>query len=72
MEMRMLELKVEGMTCGHCARAVTQAVHAVAPLLDVAVDLQQGLVKIDAKDTAIPTDALIKAIEEEGYKVVND
>jgi copper chaperone len=69
MEMRMLELKVEGLTCGHCVRAVTEAVHAVAPQVAVAVDLEQGLVKITAGNTTIPTDAVIKAIEEEGYKV---
>jgi copper chaperone len=65
----MLEFKVDGMTCGHCVKAVTEAVHAVAPQVDVAVDLQQGLVKIAAKSSTISTEALIKAIEEEGYKV---
>jgi copper chaperone len=65
----MLELKVEGMTCGHCVKAVTEAVHAISPQLAVAVDLPQGLVKITAADTTIPADAVIKAIEEEGYKV---
>jgi copper chaperone len=69
MEMHMLELKVDGLTCGHCVKAVTEAVHSVAPQLAVAVDLQQGLVKITASNTTIPTDAVIKAIEEEGYKV---
>ena len=65
----MLELKVEGMTCGHCVKAVAEAVHSVAPQLVVAVDRQQGLVKITASNMPIPTDAVIKAIEEEGYKV---
>ena len=48
MEMHVLELKVEGLTCGHCVNAVTEAVHSVAPQWAVAVDLQQGLVKITA------------------------
>jgi copper chaperone len=69
MEMRILELKVEGMTCGHCVKAVTEAVHAVAPQANVAVDLKQGLVKIEASASTIPAEAVIKAIEEEGYKV---
>jgi copper chaperone len=69
MELRMLELKVEGMTCGHCVKAVTEAVQSVAPQLAVAVDLKQGVVKITASTATIPTDAVIKAIEEEGYKV---
>ena len=65
----MLEFKVDGMTCGHCVKAVTEAVHTVAPQVDVAIDLQQGLVKIETKGATITTDALIRAIEEEGYKV---
>jgi copper chaperone len=65
----MLEFKVEGLTCGHCVKAVTEAVHAVAPQANVAVDLKEGLVKIEAKSATIQTEALIKAIEEEGYKV---
>ncbi|HEY1857832.1 heavy-metal-associated domain-containing protein [Acidocella sp.] len=65
----MLELKVAGMTCGHCAKAVTEAVHSVAPEAHIAVDLQQGLVKIEARTSTIPAAAVIKAIEEEGYKV---
>ena len=35
----------------------------------VVIDRQQGLVKITASNTTIPADAVIKAIEEEGYKV---
>ena len=69
MEMRILELKVAGMTCGHCVKAVTEAVHAVAPQANVAVDLKQGLVKIEASTSTIPAEAVIRAIEEEGYKV---
>ena len=65
----MLELKVAGMTCGHCVKAVTEAVQSVAPQAVVAIDRQQGLVKITARNAAIPADAVIKAIEEEGYKV---
>ena len=69
MAMHMLELKVEGLTCGHCVKAVTEAVHSVAPQLVVAGDLQRGLLKITASNTTIPTDAVIKAIEKEGYKI---
>ncbi|WP_306309136.1 heavy-metal-associated domain-containing protein [Acidocella aminolytica] len=65
----MLEFKVGGMTCGHCVRAVTNAVHTVVPGADVAVDLNHGVVKIDGDLATIPTEAVIKAIEDEGYKI---
>lgn len=65
----MLEFKVEGMTCGHCIRAVTEAVHTVAPAADVTVDLGQGIIKIGGDTATIPAEAVIKAIEAEGYKI---
>ena len=46
---------VEGMTCGHCAQAVTREVSAVDGVTDVAVDVSQGTVTIAgaASDEAI-------------------
>ena len=35
----MIELRVEGMTCGHCVSAVTRAVKALDPEAHVQVDL---------------------------------
>ncbi|MBW4023316.1 MAG: heavy-metal-associated domain-containing protein [Proteobacteria bacterium] len=63
-----LQLKVDGMTCAHCVRAVTDVVHAVAPQAAVAVDLKHGLVTVESA-AAISTPAIRQAIEEEGYKV---
>ena len=64
----MIEFNVEGMTCQHCVRAVTEAVRTIHPGAEVAVDLETGTVRIPA---AAPSDqpALVAAIEEEGYKV---
>jgi len=58
--------QVQGMSCGHCANAVTQAVKGIDPAADVKVDLASGRVDVRSdKDRA----ALVQAIEEEGYKV---
>lgn len=58
--------QVQGMTCGHCAHAVTQAVKAVDPQADVKVELSSGKVEVTSqRDRA----AIAAAIEEEGYKV---
>lgn len=35
----MIELHVDGMTCGHCVSAVTRAVKSVDPQANVQVDL---------------------------------
>ncbi|MDH4324284.1 MAG: heavy-metal-associated domain-containing protein [Betaproteobacteria bacterium] len=60
----MIELRVEGMTCGHCVSAVTRAVKAVDPQANVQVDLGAGRVRVDSRSSA---DALGKAIAEAGY-----
>ncbi|MFT2095636.1 heavy-metal-associated domain-containing protein [Acidiphilium multivorum] len=69
MEVAKLNLKVEGMTCGHCVRAVTGAVRGVAPQAEVEIDLEKGLVKVSGIDGQTASNAIVRAIEEEGYKV---
>ena len=59
-------LQVEGMTCGHCERAVTQAVQQVDPAAQVRIARASG--KVDVDSTA-PRDTLAHAIAEEGYTV---
>ena len=60
----MIELRVTGMTCGHCVSAVTRAVKAVDPEANVQVDLGTGRVRVDGRSSA---EALGKAIAEAGY-----
>jgi copper chaperone len=58
--------QVQGMTCGHCAGAVAQAVKSVDPQAEVKVDLASG--KVEVQSGGDPA-AIARAIEEEGYKV---
>ena len=57
---------VQGMTCGHCEKAVTQAVKSVDPQAVVKVDLATG--KVDVQ-SARARDEIAKAIADEGYPV---
>jgi copper chaperone len=41
----MITLHVEGMTCGHCVRTVTQASQALDPRATVQVDLPAGTIR---------------------------
>ncbi len=61
----MQTFKVEGMTCAHCERAVTDAIHAIDKLAKVRVDLSAGLVT--AESDAGPA-RLEAAIAAEGYQ----
>ena len=57
---------VQNMTCGHCEKAVTQAVKSVDPTAVVKVDLATGKVEVQS---AKAHDEIAKAIAEEGYPV---
>jgi copper chaperone len=60
------DFQVQGMTCGHCVKAVTQAVQTLDPQAQVQVDLPTGKVQVQSgQDRA----AIARAIEDEGYKV---
>jgi copper chaperone len=54
------------MTCGHCERAVTQAVQRVDPAAQVQIDRPSGKVNVQ---TAQPREQIAQAIADEGYAV---
>lgn len=58
--------KVQGMSCGHCVRAVTQAVQGRDPAAEVQVDLAAGEVRVASR---LSVAEVIEAIAEEGYAV---
>ncbi|KTB67947.1 cation transporter [Pseudomonas allii] len=60
----MQVFSVEGMTCGHCVRAVTQAVQSQDPAASVKVDLAAKEVGVESRLSA---EQVIEAIKEEGY-----
>ncbi|KQO44071.1 cation transporter [Pseudomonas chengduensis] len=62
----MKQFKVGGMSCGHCVRAVTQAIQALEQTARVEVDLAAGLVRVEGSLDASQIQA---AIREEGYEV---
>ncbi|WP_168233597.1 heavy-metal-associated domain-containing protein [Pseudomonas veronii] len=55
---------VQGMTCGHCVRAVTQAVQGQDPAASVKVDLAAKKVEVESR---LPAERIISLIGEEGY-----
>ncbi|CAN7186937.1 heavy-metal-associated domain-containing protein [Acidovorax sp. LjRoot66] len=61
------DFQVQGMTCGHCERAVTQAVQGVDPAANVRIDRASGNVHVEHSSAA--REALAAAIAEEGYAV---
>ena len=61
-----MEIKVPGMSCGPCARAVTDAVRNVDAEAVVDIDLTTKRVSIE---TDADPEAIAAAIEDAGYNV---
>ncbi len=61
-----VELKVDGMTCDHCVRAVTEAISGVAGVTGADVDLKAGGAMVTGE--GIDLEAVVAAITEEGYE----
>lgn len=61
------KLLIEGMSCGHCVKHVTEALTEVNGVANVKVDLasKSALVEGDASDADIKA-----AVEDAGYDVV--
>lgn len=62
----MQAFRVQGMTCGHCERAVIEAIRALDPQAEVRVDRAAGVVEISSP---LPVEQLRQAIQDEGYQV---
>jgi copper chaperone len=57
--------QVDGMTCEHCVRAVTEEICAVPGVVDVSVELASGRVEVEGEGF---TDAQVAAaVDEAGY-----
>jgi copper chaperone len=62
-------LNVEGMSCQHCVRAVTDAVNALAGVSAVNVSLEKKLVTVGYDPGKVSLDLIRTAIEDQGYSV---
>ena len=62
----MIEIKVTGMSCQHCVKAVTDALAAVPGVISVqSVSLDSGLAQVQGSASI---DALIAAVKQAGYE----
>lgn len=61
-------VKVQGLTCGHCAHAVTEEISALDGVTTVSVDLvPNGVSTVTvAAESALTTEALTAALSEAG------
>lgn len=63
---------VNGMSCSHCERAVDSAVGSLPGVLQSEADAKGCTVKVTFDEAVVSAEAIIEAIEEEGYTVADD
>ena len=62
----MQVFNVQGMSCGHCVKAITQALQSKDPAASVRIDLAAKEVGVES---ALTAEQVIALITEEGYQV---
>lgn len=60
----MLDFNIPNMTCGHCVRAVTEAVQAADPGARIDIDLASQRLQVD---TRAPREAVLAELARAGY-----
>lgn len=65
--MTTVTLQVEGMSCGHCVKAVEEALTEVGATGKV--DLASKSVAVSFEEGRVTLDAIKAAIEDQGYDV---
>ena len=68
-KMEHVVLNVQGMSCGHCVKAVEGSLVALQGINDVNVDLGAAKVAVAFDAAQVTVEAIKEAIEEQGYDV---
>ena len=67
--MQTITLQVQGMSCGHCVKAVENSVGALAGINEVKVNLAEGLVDVAFDEAQVSVDQIKETIDDQGYEV---
>ncbi len=62
-------LKIDGMSCQHCVMRVKKAIGLLPGVTESQVDI--GTARITYDESRLGKEALKKAVEEAGYKVID-
>lgn len=65
--MKTTRLAVSGMSCGHCADTVKNALLSQTGVRNATVHLDSGTAEIEYEEREVIPEQLIAAVSEEGY-----
>ena len=67
--MEKVTLNVEGMSCGHCVKAVEGSVGKLNGVSNVKVHLENGTVDVEFNADTVTLDTIKETIDDQGYEV---
>jgi copper chaperone len=67
--MEKVTLNVEGMSCGHCVKAVESSVGELNGVSSVKVDLEGKKVDVEFNGADVTLDKIKETIDDQGYDV---
>ncbi len=67
--MQNITLNVQGMSCGHCVKAIEGSVGELEGVNQVSVKLDEALVEVSFNESEVSLDKIKETIEEQGYDV---
>ncbi|MED1202365.1 copper chaperone CopZ [Heyndrickxia acidicola] len=70
--MEKITLEVQGMSCGHCVKAVEGSVGALEGVKEVKVHLSESLVDIEYNIEKVSLDTIKETIDDQGYDVIKE
>jgi copper chaperone CopZ len=69
MDSHTVQLPVQGMSCGSCARSVQRKLAATPGVVRAVVSLEQGSAEVEYDPGRVQPDALKDAVRQLGYEV---
>lgn len=67
--MQNVTLKVQGMSCGHCVKAVESSVGELKGIENVKVNLDDAEAVVSFDEAQVSLDDIKETIEDQGYDV---
>jgi len=68
--MKTSELKIDGMSCGHCVMSVRKELSKIQNLQ--VEDVQIGSARVSYDDAKVTSSDLSQAVQEAGYRLVGE
>lgn len=62
-------IKIKGMSCQHCRRAVETGLTALNGIIEARVILEEGIARVSFDETRVSLQDIYAAIEDAGYYV---